>query len=149
MRQAKAFLVVCAGLFLLALSYHLGARSAGAQSPVPEVACRSGVISNGQQIPLPVYADGTEALESECSWIVSPNRFLCDAYNSAWVTCYTSNGRWVTCTWQIYTLPVSPPPNDLQANYLIVARRGSSAPTPAQSISIGQLKAKYATPAGK
>ena len=32
MHRAKAFFYVCAGVFLLALSYHLGARSAGAQA---------------------------------------------------------------------------------------------------------------------
>lgn len=31
MRRAKAFLYVCAGVLLLAWSYHLGARNAGAQ----------------------------------------------------------------------------------------------------------------------
>jgi hypothetical protein len=30
--MAKRFFYVCAGLFLLALTYHLGARSAGAQA---------------------------------------------------------------------------------------------------------------------
>jgi hypothetical protein len=33
MHRARAFFSVCAGVFLLALSYHLGARSAGAQAP--------------------------------------------------------------------------------------------------------------------
>ena len=33
MYRAKAFFYVCAGVFLLALSYHLGARNAGAQAP--------------------------------------------------------------------------------------------------------------------
>jgi len=33
MPKARAFFYVCAGLFLLALSYHLGARSATAQAP--------------------------------------------------------------------------------------------------------------------
>lgn len=45
MRQAKAFFLVCAGLFLLALSYHLGARSAGAQAgsdPVTAVQTSTG-----------------------------------------------------------------------------------------------------------
>jgi hypothetical protein len=32
MHKARAFFFVCAGISLLALSYHLGARSAGAQS---------------------------------------------------------------------------------------------------------------------
>ncbi len=31
MHRARAFFFVCAGIFLLALTYHLGARSAGAQ----------------------------------------------------------------------------------------------------------------------
>ena len=31
--RAKSFLYVCAGIFLLALSYHFGASSAGAQVP--------------------------------------------------------------------------------------------------------------------
>src|SRR5262245_25635283 len=33
MRKARAFFYVCAGVFLLALSYHLGARNATAQAP--------------------------------------------------------------------------------------------------------------------
>jgi len=33
MQRAKAFFVVCAGIFLLALAYHLGAQSAAAQAP--------------------------------------------------------------------------------------------------------------------
>src|SRR5262245_15731882 len=33
MHKARAFFYVCAGVFLLALSYHLGARSAAAQAP--------------------------------------------------------------------------------------------------------------------
>jgi hypothetical protein len=35
MQRAKAFFFVCAGLCLLALSFHLGARSARAQAPGP------------------------------------------------------------------------------------------------------------------
>ena len=33
MQRAKAFFIVCAGVFLLALAYHLGASIAGAQAP--------------------------------------------------------------------------------------------------------------------
>jgi hypothetical protein len=33
MRRARAFFYVCAGIFLLALSYHLGAATATAQAP--------------------------------------------------------------------------------------------------------------------
>ena len=44
MYRVKAFFYVCAGLFLLALAYHLGARSAGAQanSPVSGIAFPNG-----------------------------------------------------------------------------------------------------------
>ena len=34
MHKARAFFFVCAGIFLLALSYHLGARGAGAQAGI-------------------------------------------------------------------------------------------------------------------
>jgi len=61
------------GLFLLALSWHFGARSAGAQgSAAPEVSMLSGVVDDGGTIPLPTYGDGTHAAESECRWTVSP-----------------------------------------------------------------------------
>ena len=45
--MAKRFMYVCAGLLMLALSYHLGARSAGAQAGAtidgPAIAwCHSG-----------------------------------------------------------------------------------------------------------
>jgi hypothetical protein len=33
MQRAKAFFVVCAGMFVFALAYHLGATSATAQAP--------------------------------------------------------------------------------------------------------------------
>jgi len=33
MHRARSFFYVCAGLFVLALAYHLGARNAGAQAP--------------------------------------------------------------------------------------------------------------------
>ena len=46
---AKRFFYVCAGIFLLALSYHLGARSAGAQAPGNPVVA---VASSGGGCPL-------------------------------------------------------------------------------------------------
>jgi hypothetical protein len=64
-------------LLMLAATYYLGTRNAGAASAVvipTEVATLSGVIMDGGTIPLPVYADGTTALESECKWIASPAR---------------------------------------------------------------------------
>lgn len=36
-----------------------------------QMAIGSGTIKHGEIIPLPVFADGTPAKESECRWIVS------------------------------------------------------------------------------
>lgn len=44
MHRARAFFYVCAGVFLLALSYHLGARSAGAQAPGNPVVTAAGTL---------------------------------------------------------------------------------------------------------
>jgi len=95
MRQAKVFFIVCAGLLCLALAYHLGARSAGAQAPGNPVVAL-GVNSQGQCVSA-ATANGNVYITVSGGWAYSSNIF------------------------------------------------GSA--TPAQSISIGQLKAKYATPA--
>ena len=146
--MAKKFFYVCAGLLMLASAYHLGTRNAGAASAVvipTEVATLSGVIMDGGTIPLPIYADGTTALESECKWIVSPGRDDGDI-----LFCFTGTGlsvgqggtepRYVNCF-----LPAGPAPYHIgrEANYLIIATRGASTPTSASSQSFGALKAKY------
>ena len=86
---ASSHLFVCAGLFLLALSYHLGARSAGAQAP------------------------GNPVVAATDLWV------------------YTANGD------GYYLVSTSPAIWVYKGNVF-------SGSTPAQSISIGQLKAKYA-----
>ena len=43
--MAKRFFYVCAGLFLLVLSYHLGARSAGATGAVECAGVEAGAAS--------------------------------------------------------------------------------------------------------
>lgn len=62
----RRFFLLSASLLCLALTltlgFHLGQGTLSA-SPIPtEVAVLSGVINNGQEIPLPVYRDGTAAL---------------------------------------------------------------------------------------
>jgi len=42
--KARAFFYVCAGVFLLALSYHLGARTAMAQAPANPVVAMNGSV---------------------------------------------------------------------------------------------------------
>ena len=99
---AKRFFYVCAGLVLLALTYHIGARSAEAQSGAQEIAMLSGQVVNGGVIPLPHYPDGTEALESDCVWTVSPqtlqtNEAMSNAY-AIFERCSTV-GRTVRVYW--------------------------------------------------
>src|SRR5260221_3504093 len=53
----------------------LVASTTTAQAQVGEVAILTGVLSNGATIPLPSYADGSQALESECHWMVSVSAF--------------------------------------------------------------------------
>ena len=91
MVKARSFFYVCAGLFLLALSYHLGARSAAAQAPGnPVVALGIGVsgfqivaaTSNGDcygydgsaWIPLP-NVFGTPTLVQQSTWGAVKSRY--------------------------------------------------------------------------
>ena len=137
MYKARAFFFVCAGLFLLALSYHLGARSAGAQA--------------GGSVEGATFTTSNDGLH--VSFCV--NRVL-------YASQQTPAGYW-------YPVPATPvtgvpipgtaavvatsPTAVLLANGdVYTASYGyggnllGASPTPAQSISIGQLKAKYATP---
>lgn len=61
MHRAKVFFTVCAGLFLLALSYHLGARNAGAQ----QGSMVSGFTAEG------INSDGNRALGHFA--VITPN----------------------------------------------------------------------------
>jgi hypothetical protein len=147
---AKRFFYACAGLLCLAVAYHLGAARAGAQSVVTyqETAMLSGEVADRGTIPLPHYQDGTEALESECTWIVS-QKVVSSTFPPVWLRCSTT-GRVV----RVYACPsncVIPGDcaingcSDLYsatANYLIIAVRNST-PTPAKQTSLGALKVRY------
>jgi hypothetical protein len=139
MHKARAFFFVCAGIFLLALAYHLGARSAGAQ-------VGSGLIE-GASITQPPY--GYLAVT------FCVNRVL-------YMSEQTPAGYW-------YPVPAKPVPGvPVPGTAAIIATAQNAVllangdvysasygyggnllganPTPAQSISIGQLKAKYVPP---
>jgi hypothetical protein len=63
---------------VLAAAYMVVGRAQG-NSLAPqatEVAILTGELWSGAEIPLPTYADGTVAQESECHWMVSPRRVL-------------------------------------------------------------------------
>ena len=145
MHKARAFFFVCAGLLLLALSYHLGARSAGAQS--------SGSMEAAS------FASGYNS-GSSVAFVV--NRVLYTSYQ------LSGSLQWRTPALSAGTIPGTAPvaatsasaglvlltDGDLwlsagQGSWMFIGNLLGASPTPAQSISIGQLKAKYATPAGK
>lgn len=76
MNRARSFFYVCAGLLLLALSWHLGARSAGAQATGNPVVGVSS-IGNGQPVWLAVTANGDTYYSANTgqSWQFSSNVF--------------------------------------------------------------------------
>ena len=74
MPKARAFFYVCAGVFLLALSYHLGARNATAQAPGNPVVATFGPDSPN---PAVVTANGDlyQAPTLSLTWVYRGNVF--------------------------------------------------------------------------
>jgi hypothetical protein len=131
MRQARAFFFVCAGIFLLALAYHLGARSAGAQGG-GTVECVGAEGDNGSAVVnhhLYVVSNNLAPSLLDYGEVPSPAKAVACGGGAVVLedgSVYVYGGHgWEQ---QGGLLPIS-------------------GPTAAQSISIGQLKAKYATPA--
>ena len=77
MHRARAFFFVCAGLFLLALSYHLGARSATAQVPgnpvVASIPGNSAFVGGAITANGDVYTTSISALDH--GWTFRANIF--------------------------------------------------------------------------
>jgi len=142
---AKRFFYMCGGAVLLALSFHLGATSAPAQSGAQEVAVLSGIANDGETIPLPTYRDGSDALESECRWMVSPTDLTSPTSGfDGFVERCSTEGRTVHEYWcsQDNCEVVGCCRYPGSANYLIIAVRGSL-PTAAKEASFGSVKARY------
>jgi hypothetical protein len=156
--MAKRFFYVCAGLLCLAVTYHVGARRAGAQNVVTyqETAVLSGEVADGGTIPLPHFKDGSEALETECTWIVSPKTLAGNPDVPSGFPMFercSTTGRTVRIYWCRSGCAIggdcdppqagcSPTKMSGNANYLIVAVR-SDTPTPVQKASWGRVKASY------
>ena len=75
---AKRFFYVCAGLLCLALAYHLGAKSAGAQAPGNPVV---GITGSSSYIAA-VTSNGDVYLSSN-DWGDGPWSFRSNIFNSA------------------------------------------------------------------
>lgn len=119
-----------------------------AAGTVGEVAITQAVLSVGDQVPLPTYADGTPAAESEVLWTSQLWRaeFFADGivrYESGDHLVATFNGRQlIGVQGQINTGgPVPPPATNVQVLVTAVAVR--SATTPTTRATIGSIKARY------
>ena len=134
MHKARAFFFVCAGIFLLALTYHLGAKNAGAQGGMFEGArCGGGTWTAAVNRVLWVL--DSEGLHQAGPPIPGTSSVV--ATDGGWYG-GTTGGSAVLASGDCYYL--SPGGSDWQ----LCGNLLGGNPTPAQSISIGQLKAKYA-----
>ena len=130
MHKARAFFFVCAGLFLLALAYHLGAVNARAQvpgNPIVDGDAYGVLTANGD-----VYKNSGGG--NPADWISEGNVFASAGRAGTVVAgdidfCYTADGdfyrymgagEWVYCG-NLFT----------------------THPTPAQQQTLGQVKARY------
>lgn len=143
---AKKLFYISAAVLCIALAYHLGARMAGAgvTTALQEVAVLSGQVANGGTIPLPHYADGSEAFESECRWTVGvahESGTLSSGFIKR-IECFTE-GRTVrafTCVQN--DCFGGDDPQSATANYFVVAVR-NDAPTRTQPATFGSVKARW------
>jgi hypothetical protein len=139
MRRVLLPIAVGVAVALLALSWALAGEPASRVLVPTEVAVASGVVADGQEIPLPVYADGTQALEEECRWIVSVNKLECIYAGGEFqkIECYTGTPtpRSVTVRLTIHTNYVFAG----TANFMIIATRTES-PVAASRRSWGAVK---------
>lgn len=146
----KAWFYGCAGVLLLTLAFALGAETVRAQSAGgPEVAVLAGVVGFDGKIPLPLYADGVEALESECHVIVSPA-------GASFGSCYDARRTIGKClSFSCTTNGLSAVGNTItamsdgliiygtmSASYMIVAVRNSGVTQVARH-SMGQIKDRW------
>ena len=73
--MAKRFFYVCAGLFLLALTYHLVARSAGAQAPGNPIVGVAGTLTYGGCVVVLANGDTYVSNAASTFWTREANVF--------------------------------------------------------------------------
>jgi hypothetical protein len=134
--MARKFFYVCAGMFLLALSYHLGARNAAAQGGSAGRLDCAGVESN--------------------NWVtVVVNRMMTVCFNGTmqpYAYPIPGTGRILACntgcvlldTGEVYAKRTG----DAAAPWELLCTFSFDQPTTALHESWGQLKSRYATPPG-
>jgi photosystem II stability/assembly factor-like uncharacterized protein len=141
MRQARAFFFVCAGLLCLAVAYHFGAQNAGAQAtdyPAVSVACTGSrvyaVTSNG---------DFYTSDDLGSSWTAKTNPLGSGGavpYAVADLACTGSLVFVIASNGGVYR-------SDDYGTSWTAATNVPGGAVSAQTMTMGQLKVKYATPA--
>jgi hypothetical protein len=125
MNRARSFFFVCLGILCLAITYHLGARSAGAQAG-GGIDC---VNTNGGQ----------------GSAVINGYSYMVDGGGVVRRIAVPVPGRAVACQFQTVLLDSGQLLEYSEgAGWTLLGTLPFGSATPAQSISIGQLKAKYA-----
>jgi hypothetical protein len=131
MHKARAFFFICAGLFLLALAYHLGARSAGAQSQVIQWAdCSGKYMASVDRV---VWEWDAAGLHRIAPPIPGTSSVIAMSSSDSGAAIILASGD---CYWW----------STGAASWQLVANLLGGAVSAAQP-TWGQVKAKYATPA--
>src|SRR5690349_5865855 len=86
--KARSFFYVCCGLFLLALSYHLGARNAGAQSGSSRWVGGNYFVAGGQLWKCTPYSGWQLAYDCTTAPLPLPT----DVIAGAWGDCHSDPG---------------------------------------------------------
>ena len=138
--MAKKFMYVCLGVLMLAAAFHLGARSGHATAQTGEIAIATDLVYHGQQIPLPYYSDGTQATESECTWVVIPTTLQPDHGATNGFDCYAHGNSYRVLTYRQWT--VNGTFLDGAARYLAIAVRGAGA-TSTQPTTWSRIRGEF------
>lgn len=136
--MAKRFMYVSIGILAIMVAFHLGAQYSQAVTQTPEIAIDTGLITHGEQVPLPYYADGTQASQEECVWLLSPS-VLHTGHNSTLGFFLTADDSRIV---HFEQRTIEGYYFDSTARYLIVGVR-EAGPTSTQPTTWGKVKAEW------
>jgi hypothetical protein len=91
-----------------------------AEATEPAVAIETGVITHGEQIPLPTYPDGSGSSQDECVWAVFP-RTVNPGHERVYAFRHKADGTRVA---ELHQITLHGTFRDLTGIYLIIAVRG-------------------------
>jgi len=140
MHRARSFFYVCAGLFVLALAYHLGARNAGAQAPGSPVVAMEAIQGSRFHV---MTANGdlyTSCCGTTPTWSFVGNVFGGAAPGSPVVAMSANEGRLffaMTANGDLYTSCCGTTPTWSFVGNVF------GGPVPAQRETFGALKSRY------